>query len=102
MDRRTVSVETVPEEDVPADALLVDDLPRWDGRVVKILHSHAVSDGRSGSVELLRGDSYVLRRPVEREGRLASGDLDGRVVTMEKAPTSLLRPGVAARVLSPL
>jgi hypothetical protein len=100
MDRRTVSVETVPEEDVPADALLVDDLPRWDGRVVKILHSHAVSDGRSGSAELLRGDSYVLRRPVEREGRLASGDLDGRVVTMEESGTWAYRIRVRTETIT--
>lgn len=32
--------------------------------------------------DLLHCDAYVLRRPAEQDSRLATGDLDGRVVTM--------------------
>lgn len=83
MERTLVRVEPLPEKaDVPDDAILVDELNRPTARVVKILHSNAVTDGKGSSAELLREDAYVLRRPVERESRLATGDLDGRVVTM--------------------
>ena len=82
MARRLVSVDPVDEDAVPDDAVRVDALDRVDARVIKILLSDSQSDGRSGASDLLRGDAYVLRRPAEREGRLATGDLDGRVVTM--------------------
>lgn len=83
MERTLVRAEPLPETaDVPDDAILVDELSQPTARVVKILHNNAVTDGKGSSAELLRGDAYVLRRPVERESRLATGDLDGRVVTM--------------------
>lgn len=81
MERTLVRTERVPQEDVPADAVLLDSLERPSARVVKILHSHAQSRGES-MPELPHGNAYVLRRPAERESRLATGDLDGRVVTM--------------------
>lgn len=82
-ERTLVRLDPLPDdESAPADAVLVDSLDRPDARVVKILHSHAQTDGEGSAADLLRGDAYVLRRPVEREGRLAAGDLDGRVVTM--------------------
>ncbi|SDX91284.1 hypothetical protein [Halobellus clavatus] len=82
MERRLVRVESVPDADVPDDPLHVDDLDRPSARAVKILHSNAVSGGASGATDLLRGDAYVLRRPAELESRLATGDLDGRIVSM--------------------
>jgi len=83
MERTLVRAEPLPEKaDVPDDAILVDELNRPTARVVKILHSNAVTGGEGSSAELLREDAYVLRRPVERESRLATGELDGRVVTM--------------------
>lgn len=81
MDRQLVRVETVPEEEIPDDAVLLDSLERPSARALKILHSHTQSDGETGD-DLLRGDAYVLRRPAERESRLATGDLDGRVVAL--------------------
>ena len=83
MERTVVYAEEVPEDDVPGDTLLVDDLDRVDARVVKIHHSNVQTDGQGGGSDLLtdRG-GYVLRRPAEMEGRFASGDLDGRVVSM--------------------
>ncbi|MFB6096999.1 MAG: hypothetical protein ABEJ74_06390 [Haloferacaceae archaeon] len=85
MARRLVRVDSVPREQVPEDAILVDDLDRPSARVVKILHSYTQTDGETSTADLLRGDAYVLRRPAERESRLATGDLDGRVVTMTES-----------------
>ncbi|MFC7225805.1 hypothetical protein N0B31_00180 [Salinirubellus salinus] len=83
MERQVVYAEEVPEEEVPDDALLVDELSRVDARVVKIHHSGIQSGGQGGGVDLLTdGGGYVLRRPAELEGQFASGDLDGRVVSM--------------------
>jgi len=82
MARQLVRVETVPEEELPDDAVLIDTLERPSARALKILHSHTQSDGETRASDLLRDDAYVLRRPAERESRLASGDLDGRVVTL--------------------
>lgn len=84
-DRTLVRLESLPDDAaVPSDAVSIDALERPSARVVKILHSNAVTDGEGGGADLLRGDAYVLRRPAERESRLASGDLDDRVVTMKE------------------
>lgn len=83
MERTVVYAEEVPEDEVPGDALLVDELDRLDARVVKIHHSNVQTSGEGGGSDLLTDDGgYVLRRPAELEGRFASGDLDGRVVSM--------------------
>jgi hypothetical protein len=83
VERTVVYAEEVPEEEVPDDTLLVDDLDRVDARVVKIHHSNAQTGGQGGGSDLLTDEGgYVLRRPPELEGRFASGDLDGRVVSM--------------------
>ena len=81
VDRPVVRAEPIAESSVPEDALLVDSVAQPSARVVKVLHSHSVTDGASGSAELLRGDAYVMVRPAERESRLVD-DLDGKVVTM--------------------
>ena len=80
--RQIVRVDSVPKEDVPEDAVLIDTLAQPSARVLKILHTHTQSNGKASTAEVLRGDGYVLRRPAERESRLATGNLDGRVVTM--------------------
>lgn len=85
MERTLVRAESVPEADVPDDAVVVDSLDRPTARVVKILHSYAHTDGETSTAELLDGDAYVLRRPAETESRLATGELDGRVVTMTES-----------------
>jgi len=82
MERQIVRVETVPQEQVSDEAILVETLERPSARIIKILHSYTVSGGGSSSAELLLDDGYVLRRPSERESRLASGELDGQVLTM--------------------
>ena len=69
------------------DAVLIDTLKRPSAQALKIVHSYTQTDGETSTAELLRGDAYVLRRPAERESRLATGDLDGRVVTMTKSGT---------------
>ncbi|MFB6107610.1 MAG: hypothetical protein ABEJ82_02065 [Haloplanus sp.] len=79
MDRPLVRAASIPKEDVPDDAVVVDALERPSARVVKILHTH--THGSSASAPL-RDGAYVLRRPAELESRLVDGDLDGRVVTM--------------------
>lgn len=81
MERPFVRVTPVPEDRVPEDALRVDSLARPVARVIKILHSDAVTDGNSGAAELLRDDAYVLRRPYELDSRLTA-DLDGQIVAM--------------------
>jgi hypothetical protein len=89
-DRRSrslVRIERVPKENVPDDAILLDTLERPSARVLKILHSYTQSDGRGSAAELLHGDSYVLRRPAERDSQLGTGPLDGRVVTMTESGT---------------
>ena len=103
MDRTLVRVEAIESEtagdnadsndadstedatgstDAGNDAIHVDSLDRPSARVIKILHSHSVSGGGGSTTDLLRDDAYVLRRPAERDSRLASGDLDGAVVSM--------------------
>jgi hypothetical protein len=82
IERQIVRVETVPQEQVPDDSILVETLDRPSARIIKILHSYTVSGGESGTAELLRDDGYVLRWPSERESRLASGELNEQVVTM--------------------
>lgn len=80
-ERPVVRVER-DEDAVPEDALSIDALEQPSTRPLKILHSHAVSDGESGASDLLRGDGYVMTRPAELDSRLGAGDIDGRVVTM--------------------
>lgn len=61
---------------------------------------YAATAGSQSTVESLF-TRYLARlvRTAQDDGRVA--DAYGRVVTMEEAPTSLLRPAVVARVLSP-
>ena len=94
MERSLVRVDTVPEDEVPDNALLIDRLGRPSGRTLKILHSYTQSGGKSGTAKLLRDDAYVLRRPAELESRLRTGDLDGRVVTMTESGTLAYRVNV--------
>jgi hypothetical protein len=81
MERPFVRATPIPEEQVPADVPTVDSLARPVGRIIKILHSDTVSDGESGSADLLHDDAYVLRRPYELNSRLTD-DLDGEIVAM--------------------
>ncbi|GGL68398.1 hypothetical protein [Halocalculus aciditolerans] len=81
IERPLVRADPVPEQEIPADALSLDSLNRPSARVVKILHGHSQSGGRTAG-DLLRGDAYVLRRPAELDSELASGDVDGRVVRL--------------------
>ena len=90
MDRTLVRVESLDDDAVGesdgdesgAEAIHVDTLARPSARVIKILHSNSATRGAGASADLLRDDAYVLRRPAERDSQLATGDLDGRVVTM--------------------
>lgn len=100
MERQLVRVETVPEEQVPEDAILVDSLERPSARIIKILHSDSQSGGGSSTAELLRDDGYVLRRPSERESRLARGELDGRVVTMTDSGAWAYRVDVTTETIT--
>ena len=85
MERQLVCIDPVSKEHVPDDAVLIDTLEQPSARPLKILHSYNQTDGQTGSAGLLRGDAYVLRRPAELESRLATGDLDDRVVTMTES-----------------
>lgn len=87
MERQLVRIDPVSKEQVSDDAVLIDTLEQPSARTLKILHSYTQTDGQTGSAELLRGDAYVLRRPAELESRLATGDLDDRVVTMTESRT---------------
>ncbi|MFD1641830.1 hypothetical protein [Halohasta litorea] len=100
MERQIVRVDTVPQEQVPDDAILVDTLERPSARIIKILHSYTQSGGGSSSAELLRDDGYVLRRPSERESRLASGELDGQVITMTDSGAWAYRVDVTTEQLT--
>ncbi|MFQ3476050.1 hypothetical protein HKK80_07290 [Halonotius sp. F2-221B] len=82
MDRTLVRVEALESENAGDTAIHVDSLDRPSARVIKILHSNSATRGAGASADLLRDDAYVLRRPAERDSRLASGDLDGAVVSM--------------------
>lgn len=82
MARPLVRVTSIPQDQVPEDAPTVDSLAQPVGRVIKILHSYTVTNGDSGSAELLRDDAYVLRRPYELNSRLTD-DLDGQIVAMD-------------------
>jgi len=84
VERTLVRASPLPDDaSVPDNAVQVDALDRPSARIVKILHSDIQSEGQSGSADLLRDGAYVLRRPAELESRLATGDLDGRVVVMK-------------------
>ena len=86
VDRQLVRVESLEDdtssENSSENVRHVEALDRPSARVIKILHSHDVTGGAGSSSDLLRDDAYVLRRPAERDSRLASGDLDGQIVTM--------------------
>ena len=94
MDRTLVRVTSLDDEAVGEGdgeesggktgeaAIHVDTLDRPSARVIKILHSNSATGGAGASADLLRKDAYVLRRPAERESELATGDLDGAVVSM--------------------
>ena len=94
MDRTLVRVESLDDDAVGdsdsedsgegtgEESIHVDSLNRPSARVIKILHSNSATRGAGASADLLRDDAYVLRRPAERDSRLANGDLDGRVITM--------------------
>jgi len=97
MDRQLVRVDPVPKEQVPDDAVLIDTLEQPSARTLEILHSYTQTDGQTSTAELLRGDAYVLRRPAERESRLATGNLDGQVVTMTESGTWAYRVRVTRR-----
>ncbi len=99
MERQLVRADPVPQEQVPDDAVLIDTLDRPSARVLKILHSYTQTDSETSTAELLRGDAYVLRRPAERKSRLATGDLDGRVVTMTESGTWAYRVRVSREPL---
>jgi hypothetical protein len=94
-DRTLVRLDPVPDEQVPEDSVLIDSLNRPSARTLKILHSYTQTDGKTSTADLLRGDAYVLRRPAERESRLATGELDGRVVTMTESGAWAYRVRVA-------
>ena len=79
--RPVVRVEPIDEETAPDDAVPITALQTPSARPLKILQSHEITNGDSATTDLLRGDSYVMTRPAERESRLAAGDFDGRVVT---------------------
>jgi hypothetical protein len=95
MERSLVRLDPVPDERVPEDTVLIDSLNRPSARTLKILHSYTQTDGETSTADLLRGDAYVLRRPAERESRLAAGDLDGRGVTMTESGAWAYRVRVA-------
>lgn len=80
--RTLVRAESVEDGDVPADAPNVESLPRPDARVVKILHSSLTTGRESVAGQLRQDGAYVLRRPAERSGPLASGELDDSVVRL--------------------
>jgi len=95
LSRRLVRVESVPSEDVPESAILIDSLEQPSARVLKILHSYTQTGGETSTAELLRDSAYVLRRPAELESRLATGALDGQVVTMTESGTWAYRVHVS-------
>ena len=95
LSRPLVRVESVPSEDVPESAILIDSLEQPSARVLKILHSYTQTGGETSTAELLRDDAYVLRRPAELESRLATGALDGQVVTMTESGTWAYRVHVS-------
>jgi len=91
MDRTLVRVEELDDDAVAESdgrtgeaAIHVDSLDRPSARALKILHTNSTTDGTGASAELLRGDAYVLRRPAERESEVATGELDGQIVSMTK------------------
>ncbi|MFD1643645.1 hypothetical protein [Halohasta litorea] len=100
MERQLVRVDTVPQEQVSDDAILVETLERPSARIIKLLHSYTQSGGGSSTAELLRDDGYVLRRPSERESRLASGELDGQVITMTDSGAWAYRVDVTTEQLT--
>ena len=98
IERTLVRANPVSEENIPENAILVDSLDRPSARIVKILHSHASTDGQASS-DLLRNEAYVLRRPAERESKLATGDLNDRVVTMAESGPWAYRPNLTRETI---
>lgn len=98
IERTLVRANPVSEENIPENAILIDSLDQPSARIFKILHSHASTDGQA-SPELLRGDAYVLRRPAERDSKLAMGDLNDRVVTMAESGPWAYRPSLTRETI---
>jgi hypothetical protein len=88
LTRRAVELTRVDEDetDGTADAVQVDSLPQADARVLKILHSYEWSGGQGSASDLVDDGRYVLRRPAEADGRIAT-DLDGQLVAMDEIAT---------------
>ena len=86
-ERTVVRVTDVPESSVTSTAMTVDELESPSDRVVYFLHRATTFDNtRNSSVEFRDGYRYVLRRPAERESRMATGELDGEIVTVTDNP----------------
>lgn len=106
--RSAVELTPVDEEETErtADAVQVESLPQADARVLKILHSYEWTDGRGSASDLVDDGRYVLRRPAEANGRIAT-DLDGRLVAMDELATyrvevvevTLTEPAYTARTV---
>lgn len=80
-------------EDISERAIQLEALDRPNARVIQTLDSHSMGVPS----DMLRDDAYVLRRPAERESRLATDQLDGQVVTMGDVGTYPLRVSVTNR-----
>ena len=106
--RRAVELTPVEEDqtDETADAVQVESLPQADARVLKILHSYEWTDGQGSAADLVDDGRYVLRRPAEVNGRIAT-DLDGQLVAMDEIATyrvdvvevTLTEPAYTARAI---
>lgn len=79
-ERPVGRLDPVAETDVPGDALPVDDVDEPSRSVLGLLSLH-VDHGGVFDADDLRDGGVVLRRPPDLDDRLATGDLDGRVVT---------------------
>ena len=83
IERDTISLEPIEKAaELPAELPQPDEFSRTTERVLTVLHVSQAGGADSPLADELDNGGYVLRRPAERESRLATGELDGTVFAM--------------------
>lgn len=83
IERDIISVEPIEaESELPDEPPQPDEFSQSTERVLTVLHVSQAGGADSPLADELDNGRYVLRRPAEREGQLATGELDETVFSM--------------------
>lgn len=83
IERDVILLEPLDDETaLPEEPPQPEEFTQTTKRVLTLLHTHHLTGADSPVDDELDNGEYVLRRPAERESRLASGELDETVFAM--------------------